>query len=79
MNSISSTVFWLVGEYSSKAHATQDALRCGMRGNRDVVATTDETEGLVVVDLDLSKVEEVRSGIPIGNQKRLDMYKLEQV
>jgi omega-amidase len=44
----------------------------------DVIATTDETEGLVVADLDLSRVEEVRKSIPIGKQRREDMYKLEQ-
>jgi omega-amidase len=45
----------------------------------DVVATTDEKEGLVIADLDLSKVEEVRKGIPIGSQRRTDMYKLDSV
>jgi omega-amidase len=45
----------------------------------DIVATTDEKEGLVIADLDLSKVEEIRRSIPIGNQKRPDLYKLEEV
>jgi omega-amidase len=44
----------------------------------DVVATTDEKEGIVVADLDLSKVEEIRRNVPIGEQRRPDMYKLEQ-
>ena len=45
----------------------------------DVLATIDEKEGIVIADLDLSKVEQVRGGIPIGNQKRNDIYKLEHV
>jgi omega-amidase len=44
-----------------------------------VVATTDEKEGIVIADLDLSKVEEVRKGIPIGYQRRTDMYTLDQL
>lgn len=42
----------------------------------DIVATTDEKEGLVIADLDLARVEEVRKGIPIGDQKRSDIYQL---
>lgn len=45
----------------------------------DLVATTDETEGLVVADLDLTKVDMIRSSIPIGKQKRTDIYKLDEV
>ena len=41
-----------------------------------VIATRDETEGIVIADLDLSEVDEVRSAIPIGNQKRTDIYEL---
>lgn len=44
----------------------------------DIVATTDEKEGLVVADLDLSRVQQVRTGIPIGNQRRTDLYSLEE-
>jgi omega-amidase len=44
----------------------------------DVVATTDEREGIVIADLDLTKVEEVRKGIPIGRQKRSDLYLLQE-
>jgi omega-amidase len=44
----------------------------------DLVATMDEKEGIVVADLDLSKVETIRSSIPISKQKRTDMYKLEE-
>lgn len=45
----------------------------------DLVATTDEKEGLVVADLDMTKVDMIRSSIPIEKQKRKDMYKLEEV
>jgi omega-amidase len=45
----------------------------------NVVATTDEKAGIVMCDLDMAKVEEVRKGIPIGSQRRADMYKLDQV
>ena len=45
----------------------------------DIVATTDETAGIVMADLDLSKVDEVRKSIPIQSQKRTDMYKLDRV
>lgn len=42
----------------------------------DIVATTDEGEGIVIADIDLGKLEVVRRGIPIGNQKRTDLYQL---
>lgn len=45
----------------------------------DIVATTDEKEGVVIADLDLNRLAEVRSGIPIGNQRRTDMYTLDDV
>jgi len=45
----------------------------------DVVATTDEKEGIVFADLDLTRLEEVRKGIPIGDQRRNDMYALEDL
>eukprot|EP00529_Nitzschia_sp_RCC80_P024666 CAMPEP_0113488408 /NCGR_PEP_ID=MMETSP0014_2-20120614/26002_1 /TAXON_ID=2857 /ORGANISM="Nitzschia sp." /LENGTH=445 /DNA_ID=CAMNT_0000382121 /DNA_START=108 /DNA_END=1445 /DNA_ORIENTATION=+ /assembly_acc=CAM_ASM_000159 len=44
----------------------------------EIVATTDEKEGIVMADLDLQRVNEIRSGIPIGNQRRTDLYKLSQ-
>lgn len=43
----------------------------------DIVATTDEKEGIVVADLDLARVDEIRRSIPIGDQRRSDMYELE--
>lgn len=41
-----------------------------------VVATRDETPGMVVADLDLSKVNQVRESIPILQQRRTDLYSL---
>jgi omega-amidase len=43
----------------------------------EVLATTDENEGIVFADLDLNLVDEVRSSIPILKQLRGDLYKLE--
>mmetsp|Transcript_42709 Transcript_42709/g.62334 ORF Transcript_42709/g.62334 Transcript_42709/m.62334 type:complete len:217 (-) Transcript_42709:316-966(-) len=45
----------------------------------EVVATCEEGESLVVADLDVSKVKEMRMGIPTGMQKREDMYTLSEV
>ncbi|CAB9497379.1 Omega-amidase NIT2 [Seminavis robusta] len=45
----------------------------------DVVTKAEEKEALVICDLDLARVDEVRTSIPIGKQKRTDLYKLEDV
>lgn len=45
----------------------------------DVLEKADEKESLVVCDLDLGRVDEIRTSIPIGKQKRTDLYKLEEV
>jgi omega-amidase len=45
----------------------------------DVIATTDESAGIVVADLDLDKVDTMRRNIPVRNQKRSDLYNLEQL
>jgi predicted amidohydrolase len=45
----------------------------------EVVATTGHEPGLVVADLDLDAVEEVRRNIPVSLQKRGDLYRLEEV
>lgn len=45
----------------------------------DLVATTDETESIVCADLDLSKVDAMRRSIPVYQQKRSDLYRLEEV
>lgn len=43
----------------------------------DVLATTDENEAIVRAELELTKVDEMRSGIPCWSQKRADMYTLQ--
>lgn len=42
----------------------------------EIVATCDEKPAVVVADLDMSKVEEMRLGIPTMGQKRHDLYRL---
>ena len=42
----------------------------------EVVATTDEKPGIVIADLDMNKVNEMRMAIPTMVQKRHDLYKL---
>jgi omega-amidase len=42
----------------------------------DVAAKADEKESLVVYDIDLDRVDEVRKGIPTSQQKRTDLYKV---
>jgi omega-amidase len=44
-----------------------------------VIAKADEKEALIVCDLELNRVEEVRTSIPIRKQQRTDLYKLEDV
>ena len=44
----------------------------------DVLATTDENEDIVMADLDLAKVDSVRQSIPIIQQARSDLYKIEK-
>ena len=44
----------------------------------DVVATVDEKEDIVIADLDLGKVEQTRTSIPVGAQKRDDVYRIVQ-
>jgi omega-amidase len=42
----------------------------------EVIATRDESAGIVYADLDLRKVEEIRQAIPTSCQKRTDLYSL---
>lgn len=42
----------------------------------EIVATCDEKPAMVVADLDMEKVEEMRMGIPTMGQKRHDLYRL---
>lgn len=39
-----------------------------------VVATTDHTEGLVVADIDMARIQEVRTAIPTSKQRRPEVY-----
>ena len=45
----------------------------------EIVATCDEKPGVVIADLDMNKVNEMRMGIPTMDQKRNDMYRLVNV
>ena len=40
------------------------------------MATTDEKEGIVYGEVDLSEVDRVRSQIPVTAQKRWDLYSI---
>lgn len=42
----------------------------------DIIATRDETAGIVFADLDLNKIDEMRQAIPTQQQKRSDLYSL---
>lgn len=42
--------------------------------NAEVVATTDEKEGIVECELSPERIVEVRSGVPITQQRRFDVY-----
>ena len=42
----------------------------------EVIATCDEDPAMVVTDLDMSKVDEMRMAIPTMKQKRNDLYRL---
>lgn len=42
----------------------------------EVVATCDEKPAMVLVDLDMNKVDEMRAAIPTSVQKRRDLYRL---
>jgi len=44
----------------------------------EVVATCDEKEAVVVAELKMKEVKNMRQGIPTFSQKRLDLYKLEE-
>eukprot|EP00522_Entomoneis_paludosa_P002997 CAMPEP_0172471308 /NCGR_PEP_ID=MMETSP1065-20121228/67749_1 /TAXON_ID=265537 /ORGANISM="Amphiprora paludosa, Strain CCMP125" /LENGTH=390 /DNA_ID=CAMNT_0013229403 /DNA_START=224 /DNA_END=1395 /DNA_ORIENTATION=- len=44
----------------------------------DVIATTNEQEGIVMADLDLAQADQIRTSIPISNQQRTDLYKVDE-
>lgn len=41
-----------------------------------VEASTDESEGIVYGDIDLTEVDKVRSQIPVTSQRRWDLYSI---
>lgn len=42
--------------------------------NADVLGNLDEKEGILVVELEGGRIEEVRKGIPLYEQRRFDVY-----
>jgi len=45
----------------------------------DVVATTDHKPSIVIADLDMERVFEMRKNIPVRSQKRHDLYRTVQI
>mmetsp|Transcript_15532 Transcript_15532/g.21647 ORF Transcript_15532/g.21647 Transcript_15532/m.21647 type:complete len:316 (-) Transcript_15532:1150-2097(-) len=45
----------------------------------EVIATTDHNADIIYAEIDLKKVEEMRSGIPTLSQKRQDLYELRAI
>lgn len=45
----------------------------------DVVATTSHQPDTVYATIDLTKVEEIRTNIPVSKQKRTDLYALNKL
>ena len=44
-----------------------------------VLAKIDEKEGMLIQDIDLGRVDEVREQLPLIKQRRTDIYRLEKV
>lgn len=44
----------------------------------DIVATCEDKETLILADINLNKVDEMRQSIPVMNQKRSDLYTLRE-
>ena len=45
----------------------------------EVLAKMDEKEGMLIQDIDLGRVDEVREQLPLIKQRRTDIYRLEKV
>lgn len=45
----------------------------------EVIATCDEKENVVVADLNMDEVTQMRQGIPTFSQRRHDLYKVVDV
>jgi hypothetical protein len=41
----------------------------------EVLASADDTEQTLLVNVDLARLAEVRAQIPLNNQRRLDVYR----
>jgi len=44
--------------------------------NGVIVSTTEEKEDIVYADVDVQKMKEIREGIPVTVQRRLDVYEV---
>lgn len=42
--------------------------------NGIIISTTEENEDIVYADIDVKRIEEVRSSIPVTVQRRFDVY-----
>jgi predicted amidohydrolase len=58
------------GEYVAFGHS----LICDPWGK--IVGELDEKEGVLVCDLDLSKIQNMRTSIPTGKQRRHDLFSI---
>lgn len=45
----------------------------------DILATTDHAPSIVISDLDLNRIAEVRRNIALTTQRRKDLYQLNEV
>ena len=43
-----------------------------------MIATTEHDEDIIVADVNMDKVDEVRGSIPVSTQKRGDLYFLQE-
>ncbi|KAG0309924.1 hypothetical protein BGZ98_000012 [Dissophora globulifera] len=59
-------------DMSASYHAWGHSSVVGPSG--DVIQTTEEKQDIVYADLDLAKIAEFRQNIPLGDQRRFDLY-----
>ena len=45
----------------------------------DVIARMDEKEGMMITDIDLTRVDQVRDQLPLLKQRRKDIYRVERI
>ena len=65
-----SFLFSCRGDYVAFGHS----LICSPWG--DIVGELDEKEGVLVCDLDMEKVENMRNQIPTSKQRRYDLFSI---